>query len=503
MEKCRIPESLVELVKPANNAMLRTCQGFAEGLDLVLRDQNQIAKAGAERRYKAQAKKKAPAHLNNGSSSNSSESTSQSASRSGSSSSHDELVVYSSIAESRNSYAHAFFVSAYVLGPRDTRTDHGFLELLPHLFDKLPFNPVLSSSLATLSHCYFGAWHRSIRNAEYLDVKQSYSVALSGLRHALRDSRHCMTDEVLMAVCLLNFFEYTTSALTSRPRGDQHVDGATALIKQRRSKTMTSNLSRRLLIAVRRDMVTKALICSMPVDSAPEIWDDPSEDMPYNPATSIDFLGRDAANLLALAADHGSPLNADSSDTEIHSNICLQAKALNARYAQWSEQVPAEWLPFSVPLELIPQEIIQAGVNGDHCDVYTHTSVCSIWNDWRAHRIRILSLIADHEEIDSRREAVLQIQRIADDIHASLPYMLGNKVEPSELNDMDIIYPPIPGQSVPASHYQSAAAYGGHTLWVPMRTVLAFQQYMREDQISFTTQQFRRIERLYDVRHLQ
>ncbi|KAL8769862.1 MAG: hypothetical protein Q9209_004300 [Squamulea sp. 1 TL-2023] len=500
MERCHIPESLAELAKRANNAILSATKRDRR-LDLVLRDQNQVAKAGAERRHKVQAKTKKKTHFDG----SSIESTSSSSSRPASpiSSSEDNLIIYSSIAESRDSYAHAFFISAYVLSPRDTRTDHGFLELLPHLFDKLPFHPVLSSSLATLSHCFFGAWHRLIRNAENIEVKQTYSNALNGLRHALKNPQHFMTDEILMAVCLLNFFESTTSALTSRPRGDQHVDGATALIKQRRSKTMTSDLSRRLLIAVRHDMVSKALSRSMPVDSAPEIWDDPSEDMPYNPATSLDLLGRDAANLLALAADHGSPLNADPSDTKIHRDIYLQAKALDARYARWAEEVPAEWLPVSVPLELIPQEIIEAGVNGDHCDIYTYISVCSIWNTWRIRRIRVLGLVADYEALELRRDAVLQIQRLADGIHAALPFMLGNKVEPSQMYDMDFMYPSIPGQSVPASHYQSAAAFGGLVLWGPMRAVLDLRRYMRADQISFTIQQFHRIGRLYDVRKTQ
>lgn len=117
------------------------------------------------------------------------------------------------MAESRDSYAHAFFVSAYVLGPRDTRSDHGFLELLPRLFDRLPYDPVLSPSLAVLAHCYFGAWHPSIRNAENLEVQQTYSKALAGLRHALKDLQSCVTDELLMAVCLLNFFEVRQQAL--------------------------------------------------------------------------------------------------------------------------------------------------------------------------------------------------------------------------------------------------------------------------------------------------
>ncbi|CAL8584778.1 hypothetical protein XPA_010364 [Xanthoria parietina] len=408
------------------------------------------------------------------------------------------------MAESRDSYAHAFFVSAYVLSPRDTRTDHGFLELLPCLFDKLPFDPVLSSSLAVLCHCYFGAWHRPIRDAENVEVRQTYSKALSALRHALKDPSHCVTDGTLMSVCLLNFFEYTTSALKSRPRGDQHVDGATALVKQRGSKRMTSDLSKRLLIAVRHDMVSKALARSMPVDNAPEIWEDPSEDMPYNPATSLDFIARDTANLAARAAEHGLPSDADSLDREIiHSDIFLEAKVLEARYAQWAEQVPTEWLPFSVSRDLLPHSIIEAGLNGDYCHIYTHTSVCTTWNDWRVQHIRILGLIADYGGTEAKNDAVLHIQRLTDDIHASVPFMLGDKVKPSQMHIMDYVYPSIPGQRVPASHYQSAAAFGGLALWVPLRAILEFGRYMRDDQIVFTIQQFHRVGRLYDVRNSQ
>ncbi|KAL9035179.1 MAG: hypothetical protein Q9180_004998 [Flavoplaca navasiana] len=484
----------------------RICPGYIEGLDLVLRDQNQVAKAGAERRQKARAQK---IYLNASSSASLSASSSRSESSTSSSSSasspftDDGLIVYSSLAESRDSYAHTFFVSAYVLGPRDIRTDHGFLELLPYLFDKLPSDPVLSSSLAVLCHCYFGAWNPSIRNAENFEVQQSYSKALSALRYALKNPRHCVTDELLMAVCILNFFEYTTSALTSRPREDHHVDGATALVKQRGSKKMKSDLSKRLLIAVRHDIVNKALSRSKPVDDAPEIWDDPSEDMPYNPATSLDFIGRDTANLIAKAAEHGLPPNSYPLDNQIHTNILLEAEALDARYAQWAEEVPTEWLPFSVPRDSIPQEVLDAGVNNHYCHIYSHTSVCSTWNAWRVQRMRILGLLADYQEIESKADAILHIQRLADDIHASIPYMLGNKVKPGGMHDMDYVYPSIPGHSVPASHYPTAAAYGGLNLWVPMRAILDYRRYMRGDQILFTVQQFHRIMKLYDVRNSQ
>lgn len=93
------------------------------------------------------------------------------------------------------------------MAPRDPRAEHSFLELLPLLFHKLPSNSVLSLSLATLSHCYFGAWEPAIRNVEHPVVQANYTKALRALQMALQEPQECVSDEVLMSVCLLAFFE--------------------------------------------------------------------------------------------------------------------------------------------------------------------------------------------------------------------------------------------------------------------------------------------------------
>ena len=117
------------------------------------------------------------------------------------------MTVYSPLPESQDLYAQTFFVVAYANPHRDLRTEHGFLEILPLLFDKLSSNSVLSLSLATVAHCYFGAWEPAIRDAEQITVRKNYTKALGALQKALRDPQECVSDEVLMAVCLLSFFE--------------------------------------------------------------------------------------------------------------------------------------------------------------------------------------------------------------------------------------------------------------------------------------------------------
>ncbi|KAI4168284.1 MAG: hypothetical protein LQ343_006521 [Gyalolechia ehrenbergii] len=450
-------------------------------------DQNQVAKASAERRQKGQIKRKIQSHE----------------SSSGFAFPDTSLVIYSPLPESQDVYAHQFFVSAYVTATRDPRTEHGFLELLPLLFDKLPTNSVLSLSLAAVSHCFFGAWEPAIRNAEQLTVQKNYTKALGALRKALQDPQECVSDEVLMAVCLLSFFEErdtdassqeTVSTLMSRKKAEDHIKGATALITQRRSSTMTSELSKRLLIAV-----SSALANSMPVREASEIWQDPGQ-MPYNPATSLDAMRVQVANVLATAAQYASPGKVESLSDERRSKILSRAKAAISRYESWPSLVPQDWWPIPLQRSLIPQPIIDTGAHGDHCDLYPSVSVCETWLIWYTSRVRILSLIADLDQSESKQHAVLQMQQTADDIFAAVPYVLGSKSDPAGMYDTEFVYPCLPGDNVSLNHYRCAAAFGGLALWIPLRTLLENMRHLRNNQTQFSLEQITRLGRLYDVR---
>ncbi|KAI4141195.1 MAG: hypothetical protein LQ341_003578, partial [Variospora aurantia] len=443
----------------------RVCPGYTEGLDLVLRCQNQVAKAGAERRHKHLQPRRSGSP--------------ESILSNRSSSSPTSLVIYTPLPESQDFYAHAFFVSCYVKARRDPRTEHGFLELLPSFFDKLPSSSAFSLSLSAVAHCYFGAWEPAIRDAERTEVQNLYIKALRALQLALRDPQECVSDEILVAVCLLAFLEDTISALMSRTRMEDHVKGATALIKQRRSSTMKSDLSKRLLIAVRHHIITNALATGMHVQEVSEVWQDP-EQLPSNPATLLDAMSLQAANVLAAAAKHA---NSKPSD-KVRSDLLLRARTVASRLEIWPSLVPQEWWPVSFARESIPQEIAEAGLHGDHCDMYHDTSVCDTWLTWRSTCLRVFALIADYEQGEAKSDAVLQLQQTVDDIFAAVPFMLGSK-----------------SQMVPLHHYHSAAAFGGLTLWPPLKTIMDHVRHLRSNQILFLGQQIKRIGTLYDVRN--
>ena len=170
----------------------RECSGYLEGLDLVLRSQNQAAKAGVERRQKALIKKRTQSHE-----------TSQNAAAALTSA----VALRNPLVESEESHALCFFISSHVLYPRDPQADRGIIELLPLVFANLRADTPLSLSLAAVSRCMYGAWERRIRDTETTEVRLAYGKALMATRHVLKDPHESTTDETLMAICLLGFYE--------------------------------------------------------------------------------------------------------------------------------------------------------------------------------------------------------------------------------------------------------------------------------------------------------
>lgn len=278
---------------------------------------------------------------------------------------------------------------------------------------------------------------------------------------------------------------------------------------------MTNDLSKWLLIAVRhtivrspgqsrrvflmRAQVANALATGISVQEVSELWQDP-EHMPYNTATLLNGMCLQAANVLADAAQWASSSTSDDSSDKKRTEILLRAKFVDSRLATWPSLVPQDWWPVPVERSVIPQEIIDAGLHGDRCDIYPDITICDTWLIWRSTRLRLFALIADFDQAESKHNAVHQCQEAADDIFAAVPFVLGSKVMPAGMFDTVFKYPCLHGKTVSLDHYHSAAAFGGHVLYSPLTTILERTRHLRPDQMQFALQQIRRVGRLYDVR---
>lgn len=191
--------------------------------------------------------------------------------------------------------------------------------------------------------------------------------------------------------------------------------------------------------------------------------------MPRNPATLLDLMSVEVADLLADAA-HTSPKVIDLSDEEDESSGCSdellkRARAIDADLACWPQTLPLHWHPVRVFKDSIPQEVIDAGVYGDSCEVYPDIMICSTWNDWRVARLKVLHLIAKLSHVSSldRGEAcahvINEIQRLVDGICASVPFCLGSRTEPAPLYQAEVIYPGLKGRLDSKEHEKTASMY--------------------------------------------
>ena len=233
--------------------------------------------------------------------------------------------------------------------------------------------------------------------------------------------------------------------------------------------------------------VFRALHTRSPINATATVWQDPA-DMPRNPGTILDLMSVEVANILAL----------EKSDalTGSLSNFTRMVKTAERRLATWPDSVPQDWFPKRVRRELVPPSVAEAGLYGDGCDIYSDVLVCCTWNDWRSTRLKLLALLVKYERDE---ESLVSMQRLADEICASFPFILGDRKTPAPLFAANVIYPSLEGQTVPAAHYQTAAGYGGWYMLEPLRQTIEIGEYLDEGQLQWIRSQGSRLANIYDV----
>lgn len=347
----------------------------------------------------------------------------------------------------------------------------------------------------------FNKWQYKMRNPETLAVKSTHGSALSATIEALKDPQVSLTDETLLAVCLLGWYEACHDALQAKISLPRHFEGAAAIINQRQGQFMT-DLARRMLVGVRSHLVSRAIQTSSPIDTTTEVWQD-SERAIYTPASLLDLLTVDVANLLALAHSDATsvPRVGEEDKTELRDyGLVQRAKDIDAKLALWPSLTPTNWTAIPVSSEHIPDSVVKAGFYGETCEIYKDVIICSTWNDWRIARLKVLPLIARSTSGSECANVIATIQELADSICTSIPFCLGSRTTPAPMHTLDVSYPTLPNQETPRLHYRTAAAYGGWYLFAPMQQVVAVQRYLREGQAIWTRQQLRRLANIYDIK---
>ena len=227
--------------------------------------------------------------------------------------------------------------------------------------------------------------------------------------------------------------------------------------------------------------------------------------MPRNPATLLDLMSVELADLQADAVNTLSKITIPSDDdnhTLRGTDMLLErAKAVDAGLASWPVILPSHWHPVRVFKDTIPQEVIDAGIYGEYCEIYPDIMICSTWNDWRVARLKGLRLISVLRERRDEIDTFIndEIQELVDGICASIPFCLGSRTEPAPLYEAEVVYPGLKGRMISKEHQKAARAYGGWYLFSPFKETMELGRYISKDQHDWLRSQLYRLARIYDV----
>jgi hypothetical protein len=222
------------------------------------------------------------------------------------------------------------------------------------------------------------------------------------------------------------------------------------------------------------------------------------------PGVRLDSINLDLANLQATAF---SAINGPQTKyrDSLLARLVNEAMEIDKRFADWPETLPDSWHPHRLSGKDHIHPTLQ--LHQDYCDVYKTMFIASLWNKIRLAQIElrftVLSLldnlpysVANHKKQQSCRSG---IQEFADDICASVPYYIGDRIKAGRAGEPGIHYPRIPGRPPIIDHYRSGPALGGWSLLAPLGTLMKMKVPLREGQRDWIAGQMARTARIYNI----
>jgi hypothetical protein len=241
-----------------------------------------------------------------------------------------------------------------------------------------------------------------------------------------------------------------------------------------------------------------------------ETWSELAPESDQIPTVRLDTVLVDLANMQAYALQllQNSKIPPGVRFSRLMQTISYLSD-IDDRLTAWARSLPPSWVPIRVSgKEYIPPNIPQAGLYQPYCDIYTSIFIASLWNKQRLAQIRAKAIIINClsqekvtlNNIKQREACQLGIQHAVDYICASVPFNIGDRMQPEDKN---VHYPHAPGRPVPKDHYQTGPAMGGWSLLQPLGAVWAMKIKLRDGQRQWIGGQMARIARIYGIRRGQ
>ena len=532
----------------SNNCIRRrqACPGYKDDFDVVLKDQTTKLPERIQKRRAVQARRQAKLNSALGLSDDHPLSATEKQV-------YDEYqAIYPSpVAKSGEYEALCFFFDNYATAPRDDLTNRGFFEYILPVFETAS-----SDSPAALATIAVAANMHTLWRYEGPDQPfphSCYTRAVSSTKAAIGDPNLSKSDNLLLAVLLLDFYDVISRRLSNKLPPEQHQDGALALVRHRGKDNFKTGLGVRLLFAIRHRCVTAALEGRGAFECDGPLWDEEAN-MPSNPAIELDLLccrfGKIQKEAASIPSFQALIQRRDLSGLSIQQRlqddgaellfIMQRAMLLDNDLMRWYESAPKDWRAVLVAKPDLHPSIQAAGVYGSHCEVFPHIHVARVINLYRCARILVLQVTDRCLELletpsqqhitPVRLKIRADIQSLVDEICSTVPFFLGNRTAPSSpYNDWNMQYPYHPKSSnfhgslfmtanetettrrlAERHHIRSAASMGGWFLLGNLVTLLkAFRPapgaevnsapklYLRKGQVEWVLGQLRRLQKIY------
>ena len=237
-------------------------------------------------------------------------------------------------------------------------------------------------------------------------------------------------------------------------------------------------------------------------------WSELFDDSAQIPGVRLDSINLDLARLRSSATNllrlPESDVFSRASQTQ---HILAAATNIDRRLKAWRESVPKTWTPTRVfGDQYIPPSVQKAGLYQQHCDVYPTLFLVILWNKYRQSLIEVTRIIVkcldenpSSFNITQQETCRNNIQRLADDICASIPFFLGDRTQPGNPGDLLVKYPRAPGTPHIKDHYQTGPTMGGWSILAPIATLLKMDIKLREGQRQWLAGQLARTARVYRI----
>ena len=398
-------------------------------------------------------------------------------------------------------YAVSFFFNSYILRTKSSSIQNGYLDCLyPVWMLTSPTSP-LRPAVNAVAMCLLEAWSRLNPNSPQSLARSHYVTGIEALRSRLRSSED-IDDDVLMASLMLHMYDGIMAFCGARPPGGPHMTGSKAMIRNRRRLPITNEISRRIMLGARGQIVGQALRKREPVSEDELSWKTSTPTSYRTPPFELEEIEIEVANLQASVLKIAGDLpNKHASALE----VLAQANDLDQRLMNWIGAIPAHLIPTCIwnPGE-IPLSVREAGLYQGHCTIHESIFTANLLNIHCCTRIRVqLAILACLEHLKdpifdiTRADACNSIQDLADTVCASIPYHLGDRVEVRRFDDKGVQYPHVGSGPVPAEHYPQAAAYAGIFLTQRLSELLQPGLPLRASQREWIIGQMQRVKRVY------